>query len=490
MSVAVDAGYAVGTTITADRANYWRYYGLRRNPFVLGVRDESEFYLAPRWEQCFDLIHYLCREANVLLTVVGEKGGGKSTFLSYFLDHFCEDMQTCRLSGSPHLTAAPLMTELTKAFALSAPEAGTLEEQLDAQLTQMQYASKPCLLTIDNAHRLPDETLQALLYFVAQQSENQMRLHVLLLGEASLQERLKEKEICHHLTLEPFDQQETKNYLAVRLTAAGLPAAVPFSQASLTRIYNLTGGVPSRINAVARQALIDAMEQRQLHSVFDFLRSRKTFLLGGGVLLGAVLLFASFFARNSHIPAFITAARASDKVVSNPVVPAVADAGLPVLPTPIKPIVVASNQALVINESSVTVEDQAQPQPKPEEKKVEEKKIENKKVEEKQVEEKQVEKKKVEEKKVEGKKVSVNPQTNPQGHYTVQLIGVSSEQSLKAFIATHHLDGKTTHTHSHHQNKDWYTVLYGRYSTQSAAEQAIQQLPQTLRELHPWVRKV
>jgi type II secretory pathway predicted ATPase ExeA/septal ring-binding cell division protein DamX len=383
MSVAVSAVYsssARAKATTADRSNYWRYYGLQRDPFVPGIR-ENEFYLSPRWEQSFDLIHYLCQEANVVLTVTGGKGYGKTTFLRHFISHFGDTLRVCQLAASPNLDVAGLIAALTRDFALPNPTGETIEEQLDEQLSQLQYSPELCLVTIDSAHRLSDDTLQALLYLIAQQSENQMRLHVLLLGETSLKERLEklaeqngEKDICHYVALEPFDVAETKQYLTQRMTAAGLPAALPLSAASITRIHNQTEGVPSRINAVARQVLVDDINQQSLNSVVNFFSARKTLFLGGLVVIAILLLGAIFLEHGNHRSlSIITAAKASD-VASAPSVPSVSSEPTPALvandvpfvsapvqaelvaDTFTKPIEVGSNQEIVITQSSATVE--------------------------------------------------------------------------------------------------------------------------------------
>ncbi len=500
MSVVVSTAYSV-KTVAADRSNYWRYYGLKRDPFVPGTR-ENEFYLSPRWEQSFDLIHYLCQEANVLLTVSGGKGSGKTTFLRQFIDHFGESLRVCQLAASANLDVASLIAALTREFALPAVSAEeTLEEQLDAQLSQLQYSQQLCLLTIDSAHRLSDETLQALLYLIAQQSEDQMRLHILLVGESNLKDRLAslaeqngEKEICHHITLEPFDLAETKNYLTQRMSAAGLPAALPLSTRDIVRIHNQAQGIPSRINALARQVLFDAISQRRLNFVFNFLSARKSLLLGGSVLLLILLLCAIFLGRGSNRPplAFITTAKASDATIGQ------ATAGnIPVIPTPVnaeivsdnltKPVLVNSDQAIVVNQSSIAVENKVQTVNAP----VEASPTVLASNDQQQVMDKPVqqpihiEKMKLQAPRVTGKS-AVIPTA---GNYTIQLLGAGNEAKIKAFVNEYKLQNKVEITQGEHQGRHWYTVLYGRYTTEADAIQAVKQLPTDLQSLHPWVKK-
>jgi DamX protein len=532
MPAYVDTDYTVGT-ITADRSNYWRHYGLRRDPFLpgVGVR-EDEFYLAPRWEQYFDLVHYLCHSSNVLMTIIGVKGSGKTTFLRHFINHFTDVMRTCQLSGSANLDVAHLLAALTKDFSLPETAGDTLDDQLDSHLANLQRCPQACLLVIDNAHRLPEETLRALLYFIRQQSESQMRLHIILLGELKLKEQLgaltdreEEQELCHHLILEPFDREEIKGYLKHRLSIAGLPAAMPFSESSVTRIHAMAEGIPGRVNAVARQTLIDAMNQRQFYSAMTFVRNRKSLFLGSGVVLSTLVLLALIISRSSHYPHAPHVPSAQVKVVSAPapvVTPPV------VIPPPIKTDIVIAPAALAAaSVAAPQLNIQAAPTTHPSpatlrasrlrpprsalptggEVKSSAQQTHPLPLWEVWGEDKKHQKMAKAENKIKAKpqaKVylannkndhsSSNKSNNKHvlvensGHYTVQLLGSSNPAALKTFIAKHRLGDEATYLRSTRQGKDWYTLVYGRYPTRERAQQAAQNLPKDLQSFHPWVR--
>lgn len=74
--------------------------------------------------------------------------------------------------------------------------------------------------------------------------------------------------------------------------------------------------------------------------------------------------------------------------------------------------------------------------------------------------------------------------------YTIQLMGASSFNKLTAFMLKNHLQTKTYIFHSINKNKDWYTLIYGNYTTRDAATAARQQLPDTLKALKPWIRSM
>jgi DamX protein len=72
-------------------------------------------------------------------------------------------------------------------------------------------------------------------------------------------------------------------------------------------------------------------------------------------------------------------------------------------------------------------------------------------------------------------------------HYTLQLMGLSKEESAEKFLAKHSL-AKASYVHTRLHGKDWYVVLYGKYKTAEDAMAAVKKLPEELQALKPWPR--
>lgn len=73
-------------------------------------------------------------------------------------------------------------------------------------------------------------------------------------------------------------------------------------------------------------------------------------------------------------------------------------------------------------------------------------------------------------------------------HYTIQLLGVNSKQNALLFMQQHGLKGKAAHYVIVHQAKPWHIVVYGQFQTKAQARAAIQKLSPALRKLKPFVR--
>jgi len=299
MSAQVDALHD-SRMLNFETTPYWQAYGLHEDPFAMEL-DSRMYYASPHWEEYIDLLQYLCHYNNDLLVIAGVSGSGKSTLINEFIAQVDDTMRTCYTSGHAKLTPTVLLDILSDGFELSKPCADPLEEQLDTYLEDLQECDRTCVLAIDNAHTLPADTLRTLLYLVQQQSENHMRLHILLLGEPQVQMALLriadaqgyERDQIHNLTLEPFSLDETKQYLKHRLTVAGLTGELPLSEETIKRIYKLSEGIPGRINRIVRRTLVNEMPQPELEESPSWFYIHRYKLCGGAILAGLVITLGS-----------------------------------------------------------------------------------------------------------------------------------------------------------------------------------------------------
>ncbi|WP_026083028.1 SPOR domain-containing protein, partial [Pseudomonas tolaasii] len=115
-------------------------------------------------------------------------------------------------------------------------------------------------LLVDDAEQLDESALEALLALAAGTPEG--RPHVFLFGESSLIADLEqisgEQELFHVIELQPYEEEETREYLAQRLEGAGAGIEL-FTANQISDIHESAGGWPGTINQVARDALIEAM---------------------------------------------------------------------------------------------------------------------------------------------------------------------------------------------------------------------------------------
>jgi DamX protein len=73
-------------------------------------------------------------------------------------------------------------------------------------------------------------------------------------------------------------------------------------------------------------------------------------------------------------------------------------------------------------------------------------------------------------------------------HFTLQLLGVSTEESAKKFILKHNTL-KPLYFFQHKRNAgQWFVVIYGDFENKKLAEEKANKMPASLTGLKPWVR--
>lgn len=74
--------------------------------------------------------------------------------------------------------------------------------------------------------------------------------------------------------------------------------------------------------------------------------------------------------------------------------------------------------------------------------------------------------------------------------YTIQLMASVDKQPIEQFVSTHRLKRKTWIGKAKDHETNWFILLYGQYPSFQKAKAAMQQLPNSLQNLSPWVRRV
>lgn len=149
------------------------------------------------------------------------------------------------------------------------------------------------MLIIDEAQNLAPEVLEQLRLLTNLETDQRKLLQIVLIGQPELRDMLARPDLeqlaqrvtarCH---LDALNLAETRQYIAHRLTVAGLIGNLPFDGPALKRIHELTRGVPRRINLLCGRALLGvwakgeqqadrAMVDRAAKEVFGLDANRK-----------------------------------------------------------------------------------------------------------------------------------------------------------------------------------------------------------------------
>jgi type II secretory pathway predicted ATPase ExeA len=135
-------------------------------------------------------------------------------------------------------------------------------------LENFSAGGKDIVLIVDEAHLLDNSTLEEFRLMTNANYDRQSPLTVILLGQPTLRLRLKSSDcealsqrIPYRYCLEGLDENQTADYIRLRLSAAGLSADI-FSPEALQFIFQVCQGVPRRINNLCSLALLRAKSKK------------------------------------------------------------------------------------------------------------------------------------------------------------------------------------------------------------------------------------
>jgi len=247
---------------------YLASYGLTEAPFSL-QQDDRFLYLNSELTEQLDLLKHYTQYGNLLLIVSGERGIGKSSLKQRFINTAQEEWQICEIQSHTMMDASMLLKQIAHGFNITEPplEPSALFEVLSVQLDHMRQASYVPILIIDDAHELPQDALQSLLYLAENHSAQQTALRIILFCEPEIEIMLDDPAIhslrdrvTHSMEISSLDEAETAEYLRHRLAVAGLDGTSPFTPTLVHKIFKASEGIPARINEYAHQNLLDDKE--------------------------------------------------------------------------------------------------------------------------------------------------------------------------------------------------------------------------------------
>jgi DamX protein len=236
-------------------------------PNPLATDEDDEFFFStPALVQRLDLIQHLIEFSNQPVLVLGEEGSGKTTLLRQLLSRAGDLWRICRVEAHEVMDARTLLEQVMEDYGLYPPEAGCMD--MAACLNALRIHLDACarsnlipVLLVDDAHKLPMETLAFLLSLV-QTEETQTPPHMTLFSDPALKEAFNapplssyREGIMHVLDIPALMEGQTAEFLHQRLTRARYPLELIPDDATIRRIHEESKGLPGIILRLAGQAV-------------------------------------------------------------------------------------------------------------------------------------------------------------------------------------------------------------------------------------------
>lgn len=240
------------------------YFNLKKHPFLNTVDLEFLFWSEKFREGYARLLYSILESRTGLSLILGEIGCGK-TMLCHALKKDMEDKgKRTSLIENPFLTPYQLLFEITKSFFGEKKRRRSkvrLYQEIEEELLKNPDEAKHVIL-IDEAHLLPQRTMQELRLLLNMETSEGKLLQIVLFGQTDLKKKLeKQKALKQRIgiayNLSPLKEGETDEYIKHRLKVAGADKNL-FTNNAIKRVYKFTKGIPRLINIICANSLFAA----------------------------------------------------------------------------------------------------------------------------------------------------------------------------------------------------------------------------------------
>lgn len=245
------------------------HWNLRRSPFATSTAGRC-YYLNPCGEEAFARLGFLVEERRRLGLLLGEPGGGKSTLLARLAADVAYHGGTVADLSLIAVNAEELLWQAAAELGAN-PRAGDptflLWRTLTDRIAELRYQRTTTLLVLDDAHRASSEALSIVERLVHCESTPEATLTIVLAANFAVAERLGDgllSAVDLRVDLAPWTELDTAQYVQRALTEAGAPEGV-FEAAALTRLHELSAGIPRRVNQLADLSLLAGAGQQLEH---------------------------------------------------------------------------------------------------------------------------------------------------------------------------------------------------------------------------------
>jgi len=239
---------------------YQGHWGLENSPFG-SARDARRFHESPTHEEALARLHFLVEQRRRLGLLQGPAGSGKSLLLDVFADELRQTGRPVAQVSLVGVDVRAMLFLLAGELAVGAePEASLMRlwRAVTDRLAEYRYRQLDAVLLFDDVDQAEPAVVDHLIRLVQHDTSGQARTLVVLAGRADGIARLNRRllELVElRVDVELWEPLDTKEYVEQSLKKAGCQASV-FAEPAITRLHELSGGIPRRVAQLADLSLL------------------------------------------------------------------------------------------------------------------------------------------------------------------------------------------------------------------------------------------
>ena len=255
-------------------ALYLEHFGLTEPPFRITPHTDFFFDGAERGAT-LEALSYAVLHDEGIVKLSGEVGSGKTMLCRMLMERLPPEAATIYLA-TPSLARDEILHAIADELELRLSERRTVAlRELQEHLIQLYGAGRRVVILIDEAHVMPDDTLEQVRLLSNLESNRHKLLQIVLFGQPELDATLAKASlrqlrdrITHSFRMRPLSAAEVANYLSFRMRAAGYRGPELFAARSAALVARASGGLTRRINILADKALLAAYTE-DTHAVTE-----------------------------------------------------------------------------------------------------------------------------------------------------------------------------------------------------------------------------
>jgi type II secretory pathway predicted ATPase ExeA len=256
-------------------ALYLEHFGLTEPPFRITPHTDFFFEGADRGATLEALIYAILHDEGIV-KVSGEVGSGKTMLCRVLMERLPQHVATIYLA-TPSLARDDILHAIGDdlELRLSHERRAVALRELQEHLIRLYGDGRRVVILIDEAHVMPDESLEQVRLLSNLESNRHKLLQIVLFGQPELDTTLAKSglrqlrdRITHSFRMRPLAPPEVGKYLSFRMRAAGYRGPEVFTPRAVRMVSRASGGLTRRINILADKSLLSAYTENT-HAITD-----------------------------------------------------------------------------------------------------------------------------------------------------------------------------------------------------------------------------
>ncbi|MES9991837.1 MAG: XrtA/PEP-CTERM system-associated ATPase [Candidatus Thiodiazotropha sp.] len=253
---------------------YDDFYKFDGKPFQL-TPDHKFFFNSKGHNRAMAYLRYGLEQGEGFIVITGGIGTGKTTLVRNLFDELSNMNVMAAQLVTTQVDPDDMLRMVCASFGLAHEglNKATLLHNLEAIARARHAEGKQMLLVVDEAQNLPPRSVEELRMLSNFQVNNKALVQTFLLGQEEFKRTLQSpgmeqvrQRIIASYHLDPLSAEETEKYILHRLQLVGWKEDPQFAEGVFPMIFEFTGGVPRRINAMCdRMMLYGCLEE--LHTL-------------------------------------------------------------------------------------------------------------------------------------------------------------------------------------------------------------------------------